>query len=319
MRDIFKKVEEKVQLERGEVVKLLGARIGSAEYYSLLQCANEYSRATYENRGLIFAQIGIDAAACSVNCKFCQLAVDNFSEEMSTELSETQVHNRVRELVDSGADEIFLMCTAEYDMQGFLAMGKGVRAMLPEGMRLVANVGDFDADYALQLKAAGFTGVYHICRLGEGEYTAADVSDRISTLNAVRAAGLDMYYCVEPIGPEHTNEQIADEIMRGVEYKIDVMAVMRRVNFENSPMSGFGEITAQRLAQICAVTTLCVRPKRAMGVHEPEIISLISGANQIYAEQGTSPRDKSESTEKGRGFSVAQAQKMLKDAEWQTR
>ena len=31
---------------------------------------------------------------------------------------------------------------------------------------------------------------------------------RIDTLDAIKKAGLELYYCVEPIGPEHTNAEI---------------------------------------------------------------------------------------------------------------
>ncbi len=94
------------------------------------------------------------------------------------------------------------------------------------------------------------------------------------------------------------------------------MAVMRRICFEGGSLSDPGEISASRMALICAVTVLSVKPKRAMGVHEPEIISLISGANQIYAEMGSNPRDLSLHTELGRGFSVSSAKKMLLNDDW---
>ncbi len=67
--------------------------------------------------------------------------------------------------------------------------GRAVRAVLPRDMRLVANVGDFDFNYARSLKYAGFTGAYHIHRLREGVDTGASPEARVNTLNAVRDAG----------------------------------------------------------------------------------------------------------------------------------
>lgn len=49
------------------------------------------------------------------------------------------------------------------------------------------------------------------------------------------------------------------------------------------------QIKAMRMALICTVTTYCVKPNRAMGIHEPEIISSISDGNQIYVAHGSSP------------------------------
>ena len=43
---------------------------------------------------------------------------------------------------------------------------------------MVANIGDFGLDTALKLKEVGFTGVYHINRLREGEDTMAKTEDR---------------------------------------------------------------------------------------------------------------------------------------------
>ena len=67
---------------------------------------------------------------------------------------------------------------------------------------------------AVQLKEAGFDGAYHIVRLREGTDTQIPREKRIATLDAITKAGLDLYYCVEPIGPEHTYEELVDEMLR---------------------------------------------------------------------------------------------------------
>ena len=93
-----------------------------------------------------------------------------------------------KQLADSGVRDVFLMTTAEFSQERYLDYGRAVRAVLPDDVRLVANVGDFDEAYALRLRDAGFTGVYHICRLGEGVDTGASVETRVRTLDAVKAA-----------------------------------------------------------------------------------------------------------------------------------
>ncbi len=310
-------IDNNDSIDRTAALKLLNTEIFSDDYYYILNKANAYSRNTFNNKGIVFAQIGVDAAPCSVNCRFCQLGCDNFKSSNTRTMSCSDVVKQANSLVQDGANEIFLMTTGDIDKDLFLEIGKNVRCAIPKEMRMVANTADFDQSYANKLADVGFTGVYHICRLGEGEDTEALVEDRIKTLDAVKNSKLELYYCVEPIGPEHTDEQIADEIFRAKDYQIDVMAVMRRVNFENSPMTENGELSAAQLALICAVSVLCVKPQRAMGVHEPEIISLISGANQIYAEIGTNPRDTLQNTEQSRGVSVQKAKTMLNDAQWE--
>ena len=313
---ILKKAENEEELTREEVIRLLNIKNGSREYYELLGIANRDARKRFHGRGYIFAQIGINALPCPANCAFCSLAKDVFDPGKSFNLALPKIQEFVKEKVEDHVDEIFLMTTAYYNMEDFLTYGAEVRKMMPADMRLVANVGDFDTDYAKRLKKAGFTGVYHICRLGEGKDTLLDPKLRIKTLNAIREAGLEVYYCVEPIGPEHSYEEIADEIFRGKEYDTHVMAVMKRVCVPNTKLYSRGEISAAELAKICAVAELCVHPKRAMGVHEPDELCLMSGANQIYAEISVNPRDVSLHTEESRGSTMERASQMLTTAEW---
>lgn len=316
--DILKEAQNGLFLERDDALRLLDIPVGSADYYTLLCTANAYSRKAFQGRGVLFAQIGLDQQPCSVNCKFCSLAKDalNGQPPLIKSLDETVV--LTRELSVSGIEDLFLMTTAEFPQAQFLEYGRAVRAVLPQGMRMVANVGDFSPEYALALKEAGFTGVYHICRLREGIDTRVHPEQRVHTMDAIRDAGLTLYYCVEPIGPEHTNEELVTEMLRIRDYPVDVMAVMKRICVPGTPLTALGEISAATLAKICAVTVLVARPTRAMCVHEPDELCLMAGANQLYAECGVNPRDTVADTRTGRGFSTADARRLLANAQWES-
>ena len=67
---------------------------------------------------------------------------------------------------------------------------------------------------------------------------------------------------------------------------------------------------------MCAAAKLFIKPRRAMGVHEPDILSLISGANQVYAEASVNPRNLNLSTETGRGATMEKAVGFIKAANW---
>lgn len=314
--EILERFEKGETLNKEELCKLLEIPVGSKEYYQLLAQANGYSRSTFDGKGFIFGQIGLDAQPCPVNCRFCSLAEDVMKPDEIFVRSLEETVAKAKELVEEGAQDIFLMTTAKFCPEKFLEYGKAVHKVLPKEVRLVANVGDFGPEYAKKLKSSGFTGAYHICRLGEGVDTTLAVETRVATMNAVKAAGLELYYCVEPIGPEHTNEQLADEMIRPRDYPVGVMAVMRRTAVPGTAMAERGEISSARLAQICAAAVLAMRPKRAMCVHEPDELCLMAGANQLYAECGTNPRDTLRETSKGRGRSVEDVRAMLKKAEW---
>lgn len=315
-KQVYEKILAGKKLDKEEAAALLETGVGSREYYELLYFANQYSRKAFEEKGLIFAQIGLDMQPCGINCKFCSMAKDAMCGKESFVRSLEEVVEEAKALAHTGISDLFLMTTAQFSQELFLEYGKAVRAVLPEDMRLVANIADFDTAYAQKLKEAGFTGVYHICRLREGIDTGAKFSDRIRTMDAVKSAGLELYYCVEPIGPEHTNEELAEEMVRIRDYPVGVMAVMKRTAVPGTPLSENGEISAARLALICAVATLTARPPRAMCVHEPDELCLMAGANQLYAELGSNPRDTEKDTRNGRGFSVEDARKMLGKAQW---
>ena len=315
-KEVVAKVQSGIKLTREEALFLLDIEILSKEYYEIIELANHYSREAFNNKGIIFSQVGMDAQKCDVNCKFCSLAKDSYDNDEKNIKSIEDILAEVSYLVEQGSNEIFLMTTANFNNNLFLEYVKEVKKIIPKEMKLVANIGDFDIEFAKKLKYSGITGVYHICRLREGIDTDVTVDTRIKTLDAIKESGLELYYCVEPIGPEHTNEELIEEIFRTIQYPVEVMAVMKRVAVENTLKYNDGEISNSKLALIAAVTTLSVRPKRAMGVHEPIEICLISGCNQIYAEVGCNPRDIELETKNSRGFSIDKAKKLLFNTNW---
>jgi biotin synthase len=283
MDKIFSKIEAKAELTREEAVKLLSVETTSEAYYRLLYLARKHSEETFGKRGYVFAQIGINAEPCSVNCSFCSMASGHYVLPNRWQKTVEEVAAGVKQLVADRANDIFLMTTADYPVEQFIAIGKAVRPLIPAEIRLVANIGDFDLPTAILLKEAGFTGAYHIVRMRESIDTGATVEQRIKTLDAIRDAGLEFYYCVEPIGPEHSYEEIATEIFRIKEYPLEAMAAMRRTPVEGTPLYQYGAISTPELCKIAAVALLVARPRRAMNVHEVTEMSLLAGINQLYA------------------------------------
>ncbi len=315
-REMEEMVNSGKPLGKQEAVELLQISTHSDAFYQLLALANRLSRTEYQNQGYIFAQIGLNAEPCSGDCGFCSLAQSHFCVEQSYRLSKEQAVVEAVAVSRQPISDLFLMTTADYPLEDYLDIGAQVRRQMPEGKRLVANIGDFDAAQAEQLKAAGFTGVYHIHRLGEGTDTCLSPAKRLATLDAVKAAGLELYYCVEPIGPEHTPEQLADEMLRAREYGVEVMAAMRRVPVAGTRLAYRGTITLLELTKIVAVTRLVTRPHRSMNVHEPTEMALLAGVNQLYAEYGANPRDLRADTAAGRGLNIDRVKAMLENAEY---
>ncbi len=313
---VFAKIMKDELLNKEDAITLLNIPNGSDDFYRLLYISNNLTRSQFNNKGFIFAQIGINAEPCSVNCRFCSMGRSHYTVDSTWRKDIDTIMEEVKQLIDQKIDDLFIMTTADYPISDFINIGKRIRKILPSSIRLVANIGDFNYSTAVRLKEAGFTGAYHINRLREGIDTNVSPDIRINTLDAIRDAGLELYYCVEPIGPEHTYEELATEMLRAREYNVGVMAVMRRIPVKNTPLYQYGQISAVELTKIAAVTRIVSIPHRAMNAHEPIQMSLIGGVNQLYAELGANPRDDKSNTEKNRGFTVPIIRQMLADADY---
>ena len=295
-----------------DVLNLLRIDVNSEDFYKLLYKSNEYAR-NHFTKGYIFTQIGLNTEPCSGNCKFCSMARDKYVTSSKWQMSKDELISRVKRL-PSYVSDVFLMTTADYSKSKFLEYCAACREVLPKKTRLIANFADFGIDYAKKLKDVGVHGCYHIRRLREGIDTGISLKTREQTIQAIHDSGMELYYCIEPIGKEHTYEEIAREIMFAKDNSVDVMAVMRRVGVNDNFSEG--EINLLEVTKIVAVSMLTVKPKRSMNVHEPNQMSLIAGVNQLYAEEGGNPRDTVTETSLSRGISVEQARRLLKEADW---
>ena len=316
--DLLASIKSGEIVNKDDAISLLNIDCRHDDFYKLLSTANYLSRIEYNNQGLIFAQIGINAEPCSINCRFCSMGQGHYTLPVTGRKKIDEILSELELLVANNIHDFFLMTTADYPVSDFMDIAKTVRKNLPDRIRFVANIGDFNYETAKKLKEIGFTGAYHIHRLREGIDTTIKPEIRINTLNAIRDASLELYYCVEPIGPEHSYEELVTEMIRARDYHVKVMAVMRRIPVKGTPLYDKGQITAIELSKIAAVARLVTRPKRAMNAHEVTQMTLLAGVNQLYAEYGANPRDTASQTEKNRGFSVQQAQNMLWEAGYVT-
>ena len=309
--DILKKTDAGIPLTGEEALTLLRIQNHSREYQQLIRKAAQISRRDFGSKGYIFVQIGLNTAPCSGNCSFCSMAQCSSTFTENLEKTEEELLEEVSRIDFQRVTAVFLMTTADFDSEKFLRYGQAVRKAIPPEIALVANTGDFDREYALRMKAVGFTGVYHIVRLREGIDTALSPEIRIRSLDAAVAAGLRIYYCLEPIGPEHSYEEMVPEMLRARDYHVNVMAAMRRVSVSRTQFDGRDMIDDAEFAKIAAVTRLVVMPKISMNVHEPNLAAMAGGANQLYAEIGANPRDDHSRTENSRGLSVEKVTGML--------
>ncbi|MEW6001172.1 MAG: hypothetical protein AB1638_00755 [Nitrospirota bacterium] len=153
--------------------------------------------------------------------------------------------------------------------------------------------------------------------MGEGRDTTIPPERRLQTFRNAREAGLFLGTCVEPIGPEHSINELIEKTVITKEAKPISSGAMRRIPILNTEMAEYGIVSEARMAHILGVIRLATGydiPGNC--THEPNVIGVAAGANIIWAETGSNPRDTEKDTGGKRGMTVQQCREIFKEAEW---
>jgi len=314
---IINKVFDGHFITREEILYLLGIDPHSMEGGFIMVAANSITRTASKGKAEVHAQIGLNLSPCPNNCSFCAFAAKNGVFKETKELStEESIQSAIRAEAD-GANAIFFMTTHDYLFRKYIEISKEVRSKLNPETVMIANIGDFGYKEGRQIKEAGYTGIYHAVRMGEGRDTKIDPQVRLNTVREACEAGLFVGTCVEPIGPEHSIDEITEKILIGREMKPCYSGAMRRISIPGSDLVRYGMISEYRLAFLVAVVRLAMG-REVIGncTHEPNLLGPVAGANLFWAEVGTNPRDTNVETSKGRGMDVKSCMEMFKEADF---
>ncbi|MDO4502485.1 MAG: hypothetical protein Q4D06_04805 [Coriobacteriia bacterium] len=300
-----------------ECVQLLKLDPHSPEACALRGAADGLVRSRTGNAAVLFAQIGVSCHPCPANCSFCSFAQD-YTQMQAFTMSDEDIVAATKSFTQDGdLFGLWIMAMADYDVDEYCRVIRLVREAAPAQTNIYSNVGDSSLEDFLKMKEAGITGVYHICRLGEGKVTRLQPEDRKQTIQNAIDAGLVVLNAVEPIGPEHTAEELAEQIMVMKAQNPIQTGVMKRINVPGTPFEGTGEINHYRLSQIAAVQCLALADMETLpwiGHHEPCEACYVSGTNMITAETGVNPRDTAEDTSTARGMDLTDCRRMLFEA-----
>lgn len=318
--DIFKKLNDREDLSQKELVYLLELPPDSVGAYRVMAQANRLSKEVSGGKAEIHAQFAVNLSTCPCACLFCSFAKINGVFKESTELSSGQAAAYARRFEEDGANAVFMMSTATYSFERYLEIAREVRKSLKPDTVLIANVGDQTLKNAVRLKDAGFAGVYHAVRLREGTDTNLSVENRKQSIRHFIEAGLGVGTCVEPVGPEHSSEELAEMIRFTASFNPAFSGAARRISIPGTEIAKRGMISELRMAQIVAVTRLGM-PRTVTGncTHEPCTLGAIGGANLFWAEVGANPRDIEAKTEEGRGETVEGCRSIFQESNWEIR
>ncbi|HBG20655.1 MAG TPA: radical SAM protein [Desulfobulbaceae bacterium] len=315
--ELIRRSQEGEVLSREKLIQLLSYEPDSAETFIVMAEANRISKELSGGKAEIHAQFAINRAPCQCNCLFCSFAKINGVFTETTELTPEQAVSYARQFERDGANAVFMMSTANYPFERFLEISQEVKSHLLSETTLIANVGDQSLKNAVKLKEAGFTGVYHAVRLREGTDTGLSIENRRQSIINFKEAGLKVGTCIEPVGPEHTNEELAEMIAFTASINPSFSGAARRIPIPGTEIASRGMISELRMAQIVAVTRLGM-PRSVMGncTHEPCTLGAVAGANLFWAEVGANPRDAAEKTEEGRGVTVKESHTIFQESNW---
>lgn len=318
INDIIKQSQNGEPFSKEQLIEMLNLAPDSPESYQVMAEANRISKELTNNKAEVHAQFALNLSPCPMNCKFCSFASINGVFNKAIKICTEDAVRQAKEFENQGANAIFIMTTGDYDLGEFVEISQEVRKNMKPETVLIANVGDKDLNEAKEIKYAGYQGVYHAVRLREGRDTNISPERRKKSIEAFKEAGLAVGTCVEPIGPEHTNEEIAEMILLTNSFNPAYSGAGRRISVLGSELAQYGMISELRMAQIVALTRLGMsRTVKGNCTHEPCTLGALAGVNLFWAESGANPRDSKEKTEEGRGKTVAECQTLFLESGWE--
>ena len=317
--DYLRKARAGELFSKLDLTAMLAYPVESPENIRIMAEANRLSKELSQNQAEVHAQLALNLAPCPGNCGFCSFAQKNgvFQEEIR--LKSEQAVRYAQQFEADGANAVFVMITANYPFELFIDMSQEIRRNLKKGTLMIANVGDQSLEHAKLIKDTGYAGVYHARRLREGIDTVRSHPRRErKAFGIFRKPVSWVGTCVEPVGPEHSNDELAEEILFTAAFAPAYSGAARRITIPGTPMASRGMISELRMSQIVAVTRLAM-PRTVLGncTHEPCTLGAVAGANLFWAQVGGNPRDVKKKTEEGRGETVQSCKKIFYESYWE--
>ena len=295
-----------------ELIELLSIDPKSEEVEALGMAAHEVAQEVTEGKARLWGAIGVDYKPCEMDCKFCSLGKSWGIVKEEKEYTLKEMIRQVRYYVENDFHYILLRSTEFYDPNSLGKIIKSIREAVPGDYELGCNIGELEEADAESMYECGGRIAYHCVRLREGVDTRFRVEDRVHTVEVIRDSKMKLGFWVEPVGVEHTNEEIAEKILETLHYQTDVCGVMARVPVAGTPFENVPMISEKRMAQITAVLRLaCGRTVKDICTHPASELAVRYGANVITLETGAIPRDADFQEEYWKGLHIDQVKEWL--------
>lgn len=312
--DAKEKALNNQDLERNVLRRFLELDPFSKECQYLGETARDVARKTLGNKGRVGSSIGVDLRPCTMNCKFCSLGDKWGLVRDNYDMPPEQIIEIIKNLTSKGFHQFTLRTTEFYSLDDLCVLSKKVRSSVKGSYILTVNTGELTTDDANRLYDAGFNAAYHTVRLGEGKDTPFDPEVRINTMRAISKSNLKLSCGLDPIGVEHTNEEILDKLELFRALNPMAICTMKRINVKGTPFENVPEIDNMRHAQIAAIIRMASGGRNMVAAHPANLQALKWGANHISVETGANPRDSDSYMHSNDTFGHEEAVRMIHDA-----
>lgn len=299
-------------LSKPEIIELLQVNTLSDECVFLRQKAHEVSHILTESKAYMWGAIGLDYAPCTADCDFCSFGAAWGLIETEKVYTLPEIMAKVNEYVANQVHFIVLRTTQYYSLGTLTEYVQSIRKEIKGDYEIIVNVGEFNLDMANRLSENGVRGVYHAVRLREGIDTHFKVEDRLDTLTAVNNSKLNLIHLVEPVGIEHSYEEIADRFLCSLEYGVYISGIMARVPVKGTPLGNTPRLSDEEIAKMIAVVRLSGgNMVKHICVHPASELAVQSGANVVVIETGAIPRDQELAQNKWMHFDYHSAKELF--------
>ncbi len=308
------KVLNDEELDLDDIIMLLALPEESNEVRLIGKKAGEIAKRVTGGKGKVWAAIGLDYVNCKMNCSFCSLGDRWNAIGEQTELGDERIMNIAENYAKKKADWIVLRTTEFYPLEKLLRLVREVKAEVRGDYILTVNTGNDNTSETGKLLRAGVEMVYHAIRLREGEDTHFNLAERRAVVRDIKASGLMLSQYLEPIGPEHTNGEIASRMLELISEGTDVAGVMPRVPVPGTPKYELGILSEKRIAQITAIFRIVSRHSiKDIVIHPRNDLAIEYGANVLVVDTGAIPRSNDIAEEEWDELSIDKAREILKN------
>ncbi len=309
--DLLIKGYHRERLTKDDCRYLLSFQEFSPEATFARDLFTRFFREQCDNTAAIGAQIGVYTGPCSGDCGFCYFGASHTSSKAYQMTDEVLVDYLEGCIRDGDVNMVSLMTNHDCPVE-LLAHYIGIaKDILPKEVRIMINTGDRTAEDCSVLRKAGAEEAYHVCRMGEGKDTALDPEDRKRTIRNLIDAGFTVATCTEPVGAEHSVDEVIDNYFLGMELGCTTGSLAMRMPVFGTPLGGKPTLSIKRYRQMQAVLGLASSWHEGSKKVTGWDTGFFSGLNSLSAELAGSPRDSAPFSEKSVGHTLEWCRRTL--------